>query len=89
MSDNDLVTQRLIDAFYIDGGKKPCCAGCDHWYWESFVLGECQKSPLVSAEERLSVLGVSSLSFNVSAGKIMTGRSYSCGGFEDTYEWGV
>mgnify|MGYP003365641348 CR=1 FL=1 len=81
----DNMTQKRVDNFYKQNGK--CCAGCDHWGWITAMIGECGKSPLVSASERISLLNIEGLSLDVGAGKIMTERDYCCGNFIDTYDW--
>lgn len=78
---------RFIDKFYLNHGK-PCCAGCDCWLPHNSVAGECTKTAPASGEERLSMLGMESLSANVGAGHIFTLRDHSCGQFVDTYDWG-
>lgn len=52
--------QRGIDAYYRKHG--PCCAGCDHWGWFNSMVGECTRSAPVSGEERMAMMGMTSLS---------------------------
>lgn len=79
--------QKAVDKFYIAGGKKPVCAGCDWWRFYGATVGECTKSAPVSAKERLAFIGMESISINVGAGHVITPRHHSCGDFIDTYDW--
>lgn len=79
--------QKMVDNFYLSNGKKPCCAGCDWWRFHNSIVGECTKSAPVSGGERWSMIGMHSISAEISSGHIMTQRDYSCGEFIDTYEW--
>lgn len=78
------IEQRIIDKFYKDNGR--CCAGCDWWRWHNSVVGDCTKSAPVSAEERYSMIGITSYSLQLEAGHILTKRDHSCGDFIDTDE---
>ncbi len=83
------MSQALIDRYYRTLGK-PCCAGCDHWRWYNAATGECVRSAPVSANERLSFLGMEGLtvsSRHFPAGHILTNRDYVCGEFVDSYDW--
>lgn len=78
-------TQRYVDAYYKQHG--PCCAGCDWWRFNNSVVGECTKSPPVSADEAARFIGMNSCSIKGSAGHVMTKRDHICGDFIDTYDW--
>lgn len=80
-------TQAFIDSFYLSNNKRPCCAGCDWWRFYNSTVGECTKSPPVSASERWAILGIEAVTVQLPAGHIMTKRDHSCGGFVDTYDW--
>lgn len=80
------------DKYYLSKGKNPCCAGCDFWITDEYgIVGECNKSALVSAKERHSLLGknIKGLSIDLSsdAGHILTKRDYKCGNFKDSFNW--
>lgn len=79
--------QALVDAYYLDNGKKPCCAGCDHWAFINSRMGECTASPPVGAVERAAMLNMKGVSFNVGAGHVLTPYDHQCGSFVDTFEW--
>lgn len=78
--------QNLIDEFYLANG--PCCAGCDHWRWLNTVAGECHKSAPVGGQDRFTATGMELISARVASGHIVTERSYHCGDFVDTHDWG-
>lgn len=77
--------QALVDAYYLRHG--PCCAGCDHWRYFNSSIGECLKSRIAPASERVAMIGIVNLSMNVGAGHAFTWRNHVCGNFVDTYEW--
>lgn len=83
---NDLL-QEWVDNYYLDNNKRPCCAGCDYWRFFNSTHGECTKSAPVPSSERLTLLGVESVTMPPAAGHIITKRDYSCGDFVDTYDW--
>jgi len=78
-----MTKQKYVDHFYKKNG--PCCAGCDWWRYHNSSIGECTKSAPVSASERLSMIGIESLSGDIGAGHILTKRDHLCGDFVDTH----
>ena len=80
-----LDVSEIIDSFYIKHG--PCCAGCDWWQYANSVAGQCIKSAPVTASERLSVTGISSISVHIGAGHPITFRDHYCGDFKDEFDW--
>lgn len=68
--------------FYKKNG--PCCAGCDYWRYHNSVIGECIKSQLMSAKDRISMLEVDYCSIDIEAGHALTRRDYHCGKFYDS-----
>lgn len=79
--------QDAVDNYYLSQGKRPCCAGCDHWRFYNSTVGECTKSAPVSHDERFSLIDIQSSSARGDAGHILTKRGHSCGDFLDTYDW--
>ena len=84
-----MTAQESIDNYYLDNNKTPCCAGCDYWRFHNSRCGECTKTPPVSEDERIAMLGIRSCSLKIGAGHIFTTRDHSCGGFVDSHEWGI
>lgn len=78
----EMEEDRLVVEFYKKNG--PCCAGCDHWRYFSANLGECEKSNIMSMEDRLSILGITHWTGPGEAGKALTERGYHCGNFIDS-----
>jgi len=74
--------RRSVDNFYNQNG--PCCAGCDNWRYVNSVVGECIKSAPVSEGDRVSMLGLESVSMSCGAGHILTNRDHLCGDFIDS-----
>ena len=74
-------TKESVDGFYLKNG--PCCAGCDFWQYHNSVIGDCLRSPPVSGLDRVSMLGIESLSIEPDSGHIMTARHHLCGDFKD------
>ena len=77
--------QEILDAFYFRAG--PCCAGCDWWRSLSSLVGECHRSAMVSGEDRMLALGISSSSLAFGAGHAVTERAHHCGEFKDEFNW--
>lgn len=82
MSSKKEKIQSIIDAFAKKHGK--CCAGCDHWRWHNSLVGDCIQTVPVSGSERLTFVGMSSISAPVAAGHIVTPRDHCCGQYVDT-----
>ncbi|MBB6191163.1 hypothetical protein FHS51_001385 [Sphingobium wenxiniae] len=78
--------QEILDRFYWQHG--PCCAGCDHWRHINALFGECVKSqPGLSGADRAAMLGMTSISAQISAGRAVTKRDEHCGAFADAFAW--
>ena len=77
-------SQQSVDEFYWSHG--PCCAGCDWWRHFSAVVGECRRSPPVSAADRWALIGITYHSGS-GAGHVATPREHHCGEFADTFNW--
>lgn len=78
--------QALVDAFYWKNGD--CCAGCDHWeYHNGGVIGDCKKSRLVAGKDRVTSMGIANTTLPIESGHIMTRREFTCGNFEDNFDW--
>lgn len=77
--------QKSMDSFYWSNG--PCCAGCDWWRHTGALIGECTRSAPVSAAERLTLIGIESMTGPQSAGHILTKREHACGEFRDGFDW--
>jgi len=79
---NEIKEDALVIKFYKENG--PCCSGCDHWRYFNNVMGECEKSNLMSMADRLSILGITHWTGPREAGKALTERGYHCGNFIDS-----
>lgn len=77
--------QEVLDTFYFRNG--PCCAGCDWWRSLSSLVGECHRSAMVSGEDRMLALDISSSSLAFGAGHAITRRAHHCGEFKDDFDW--
>ena len=73
------------DSFYWKHGK--CCAGCDHWKTYGIAIGECTMSKIISAKERLEMIGLNNCTLPFEAGHAITKREYVCGLFKDDFDW--
>lgn len=79
------IRQEVLDRFYFNKG--PCCAGCDWWRSISSLVGECTRSAPVSGNDRLAMIGITSISAPVGAGHALTNRDHYCGEFKDDFDW--
>ena len=82
---SDADRREVVDRFYWEHG--PCCAGCDFWRYVTSAIGTCDKAAPVSGAERMGLLNISGLSFDVHAGHPFTPRDHWCGDFQDTFDW--
>lgn len=73
------------DTFYWKNGK--CCAGCDYWRSSDIFLGECLMSKIITAKERLQMIGLENCTMEFEAGHALTKRDYVCGKFKDDFDW--
>ena len=77
--------QAICDKFYWENG--PCCAGCDHWESDAGMIGICTSAPIVSGEQVLKSIGITSCTYTPRPGHPYTEASFKCGSFKDEFEW--
>ena len=87
MYDAEKELQQHVDTVYWKNGK--CCAGCDHWRILNSISGECLKSKIIPAKERLKMVGIENISTDIGAGHAITLIGYVCGNFKDDFNWSI
>lgn len=77
--------QEKCDKDYWKNG--PCCAGCDHWQSDMGNLGSCTAAGIVSGDQVMRSMGISSCSYTPPPGFPLTPGEFHCGLFEDEFDW--
>lgn len=78
-------TQEFLDRFYWQNGS--CCAGCDWWHSISPKKGECHRAPIVSGNDRMLAMDITSCSLPFGSGHPITDLDHVCGEFKDEFDW--